>query len=303
MALRDALGRAERAAHDRMRWLDQRSVPAVLKQNWRPNPTRTDDVFLDRLHRDRTEIVPWLASFVPLDGARLLEIGCGRGASTVAMTEQGASVVGLDVNAQALAHARGQLEQVGLEAELVELNAANLDELPARGPFDVVIFWASLEHMVVAERLAALRHARNLARPGTPIVVVETPNRLWPQDSHTSWMAYFNWLPDELAFHVLADSPRDAVRGKHVDAAAEMLDFQRLGRGVSFHEFDQAWGHGLSVVSCMQVARRKSNPIRALAWRFSSAGRTERALRHFDPDRDIAWFQPFLYVALTPPET
>ena len=271
-----------------------------MRDRWLPAPADADAVFLDRLHRDRTEIVPWLASLAPLDGARILEIGCGRGASTFALAEQGASVLGVDVNAQAMGVARARLAAGGLEAELVELNAADLDQLAADGPFDLVIFWASLEHMLVAERLDALRHARARLAPGAPLVVIETPNRLWPHDSHTAWMPFFHWLPDELAFHVLDDSPRDAVRGKLTDPATEMVDFARLGRGMSFHEFERALGR-VSVRSCLQVDRRRSSPLRSAAWWASSAGRTARCLRRFDPDRDPAWFQPFLYLAIDIP--
>jgi hypothetical protein len=35
------------------------------------------------------------------------------------------------------------------------LNAAELDQLGDRAPFDLVIFWGSLEHMTVPERVSA----------------------------------------------------------------------------------------------------------------------------------------------------
>ena len=180
---------------------------------------------------------------------------------------------------------------------MVELNAAHLDELACTEPFDLVIFWASLEHMVIAERLAALRHGWSRLAPGAPLVIIETPNRLWPFDSHTADLPYFHWLPDELAFHELQASPRSSIRRKHTDPATEMLDFQRLGRGMSFHEVERALGP-VEVSSCLQIERRRANPIRRLAWACSSAGRTARALRSFAPDRDRAWFQPFLYLAV-----
>ena len=87
------------------------------------------------------------------------------------------------------------------------------------------------------------------------------------------------------------------MRGKHTDPATEMLDFQRLGRGMSFHEVELALG-AVAVRSCLQIERRGANPVRAMAWWASSAGRTARRLRSFDPDHEPAWFQPFLYLAL-----
>ena len=51
-----------------------------------------------RLSRNRRVIVPWLEHARPLAGARILEIGCGMGASTVALAEQGAEVIGVDID-------------------------------------------------------------------------------------------------------------------------------------------------------------------------------------------------------------
>src|SRR2546426_10445367 len=46
-----------------------------------------------RLESNRKMIVPWLDDARPLGGSSILEIGCGTGASTVALAEQGATVV------------------------------------------------------------------------------------------------------------------------------------------------------------------------------------------------------------------
>lgn len=254
-------------------------------------------MWVARLQRDRSEIIPWLDSIVPLRGAQVLEIGCGRGASTFALTEQGAYVASVDVNVQAMDYAKRQLAAADLEATFTVLNAAELDRID-EGPFDLVIFWASLEHMTVAERLLALRNAWDHLAPGAVLAIVETPNRLWPHDSHTSELAFFNWLPDDVAFSYLRNSRRAGLGTAFTDPIAQMLEFQRLGRGVSFHEFELALGELGAPVSCMQLDRRRRNPLRRLAWACSHPGSVERVLRRFAPAQDRAWFQPFLYLAL-----
>ena len=55
-----------------------------------------------RLERDRKFTVPWLNSVKPLRGARILEIGCGTGSSSLALAEQGATLVGIDIDEDAL---------------------------------------------------------------------------------------------------------------------------------------------------------------------------------------------------------
>jgi S-adenosylmethionine-dependent methyltransferase len=280
-----------------MHRIDGKTVPASMRMLWKPAPANADEVWLERLRRDRTEIVPWLAGLVPLHDARVLEIGSGRGASTFALAEQGAAVTAVEVNPDATAYAQAQLSSADLRATFHELNAAHLDRL-APATFDFVIFWASLEHMTIAERAEAIAFAWELLEDGAPLAIIETPNRLWPTDSHTSRLPFFNWLPDEVAFHYLANSTRQDIRTVFSEPEAELVMFQRLGRGVSYHEFDLALGPSIEPVSCLQIERRSRNLIRRLAWRWSSAGRTERMLRRFAPDRDRAWFQPFLYLAL-----
>lgn len=288
----------EEAAHAAIRRVDAQGTPESMRVNWKTPPASADEVWLARVQRDRSEIVPWLATLAPLSGARVLEIGSGRGASTFALTEQGARVTAVDVNRHATDYATAQLSAVGLRATFQNVNAADLDHFDG-GPFDLVIFWASLEHMTVHERARAIRGAWALLQPGGSMAIVETPNRLWPYDSHTSRLPFFNWLPDEVAFPFLATSSRDDIRTDFSDYDAELLTFQRLGRGVSYHEFELALGADITPSSCLQLERRRANVIRRLAWFLSSAGRTERVLRGYAPEKHRAWFQPFLYLALT----
>jgi 2-polyprenyl-3-methyl-5-hydroxy-6-metoxy-1,4-benzoquinol methylase len=55
-----------------------------------------------RLDKARFEVVPWLAHFGSLRGKTILELGCGTGASTVALAEQGAIITATDVDDTAL---------------------------------------------------------------------------------------------------------------------------------------------------------------------------------------------------------
>lgn len=107
--------------------------------------------------------------------------------------------------------------------------------------FDLVIFFASLEHMALNERLTALSQAWKVLVAGGMFIITETPNRLWYLDSHTSLLPFFHWLPDELAFHYSKFSARENFRELYRELTKESeLQFLRQGRGVSFHELDVA---------------------------------------------------------------
>lgn len=54
----------------------------------------------------------------PLDGLRVLDLGCGSGENAVVMAQAGASVVGMDISAFQIAQARQLAAQTGVEIEL-----------------------------------------------------------------------------------------------------------------------------------------------------------------------------------------
>jgi 2-polyprenyl-3-methyl-5-hydroxy-6-metoxy-1,4-benzoquinol methylase len=239
-----------------------------------------------RLEGDRNFIVPWLNEVLPLKDARILEIGCGTGSSTVALAEQGAHVVGVDVHKGPLKAAEDRCKAYGVHAEFVLCNATEVRENLAGREFDFILFFATLEHMTLDERLTSLRAAWQMLSPGKCLAVIEAPNRLWYYDHHTSFAPYFLWLPDDLAFLYSRLTPREIYNRAFESPTEEArLLFSRWGRGVSFHEFVLAFecpAEKLPVVSCKTLFLRKKTRSQRL-YRWSLAGRYEALLSHIDP--------------------
>lgn len=63
----------------------------------------------------------------PTEGRRVLDLGCGVGHNAVALARQGAKVIGVDTDNEALAHARDRAERAEVR---VELHHGALAELP-----------------------------------------------------------------------------------------------------------------------------------------------------------------------------
>ena len=104
-----------------------------------------------------------------------------------------------------------------------------------------------LEHLTLAERLDVLALARRVVRRDGVIVVCEAPNRLIGFDHHTTRLPYFAQLPDDLALLYARHSERGEFKaaigqaaGRGDAAGREAL--ARWGRGVSYHEFELAFG-------------------------------------------------------------
>jgi SAM-dependent methyltransferase len=97
-------------------------------------------------------ILDWLA---PQRGERILDLGCGDGALTEKIKQAGATVVGVDGNADMVAAARER----GLDARV-----GVAENLPFDGEFDAVFSNAALHWVLRAE--AAVESVRRALRPG-----------------------------------------------------------------------------------------------------------------------------------------
>src|SRR5262249_51650046 len=141
-----------------------------------------------------------------------------------------------------------------------EFRVANAAELPAdlvQRRFDFIIFFASLEHMLLEDRLRAMQRTWAMLPGGGLWCVTDTPNRLWYFDTHTALMPFFHWLRDELARTYGRFSDRPSIRRWGHDQSRPTVEFLQLGRGVSFHEFELGLAplRSLRVLSCRDEVR------------------------------------------------
>jgi S-adenosylmethionine-dependent methyltransferase len=96
--------------------------------------------------------------------------------------------------------------------------------------------------MTTEERIDSLKQAWDALKYKGHLIVVEAPNRLWVEDTHTSELPFFQWLPDDLAYLYSIKSNKQSFNSKYLDNEyLHMQQFLRRGRGVSFHEFELAF--------------------------------------------------------------
>jgi S-adenosylmethionine-dependent methyltransferase len=271
--------------------------------NW-DTPTGQKDLHqlgTGRLAEFRETVVPWLDSVRALSGLRILDVGCGTGASTVALAEQGALVTGVELEESPLVVARRRCEFYGVEAQFLRANAVALNAVVDINSYDLVLFFAVLEHMTHEECLQSLSCVWKSMNPGALLGIVDTPNRLWCFDEHTGLLPFFRWLPDEIAIRYCAKSPRDVIAALSNDtSAAGILQLQRRGRsGISYHEIDLALGEvtGLSIVSSLAAWRRHRDFVQFVKWLLRDRA-YQRFCRAVAGGLPAAWFEPFLDIVL-----
>jgi 2-polyprenyl-6-hydroxyphenyl methylase / 3-demethylubiquinone-9 3-methyltransferase len=149
----------------------------------------------------------------PLDGLKILDIGCGGGLISEPLTRLGARVTGIDPGAENIAVARTHAEPQGLA---IDYRVATVEELAAAGEvYDAVVCLEVVEH--VPDVGLFLKACASVVRPGG-LVVLSTINRNlksyalaivaaeyvlgWlPRGTH-QWDRFIT--PDELAAHLSA---------------------------------------------------------------------------------------------------
>lgn len=149
----------------------------------------------------------------PLQGLRVLDIGCGGGLISEPLARLGAAVTGIDPGAENVAIARSHAQPQGLA---IDYRATTAEELVAAGEiFDAVVCLEVVEH--VPDVAAFVNTCAALVRPGGAMVL-STINRTLKSYALAIVGAEYvlNWLPrgthqwdrfvtpDELARHLAA---------------------------------------------------------------------------------------------------
>ena len=101
----------------------------------------------------------WIAGHAALEGARVLDVGCGGGILTEAMARRGAQVTGIDLSEKALRVAELHLHESKLA---VRYEKSSIEDFA--GEFDIVTCMELLEH--VPEPASMVAACARLVRPG-----------------------------------------------------------------------------------------------------------------------------------------
>jgi len=170
------------------------------------------------LHQINPLRLNWINERIPLDGARVLDVGCGGGILAESMAEKGADVLGIDLAEAPLAVARLHALESGASLEYREISAEDCAvEKPAE--FDCVTCLELLEH--VPDPASTVAACAAMVKPGGrvffstlnknpksflfAIVGAEYVLRLLPRGTH-DWKKFIK--PSDLSSHCRASGLR-----------------------------------------------------------------------------------------------
>ncbi|HZP37435.1 MAG TPA: class I SAM-dependent methyltransferase [Methylomirabilota bacterium] len=138
-------------------------------------------------------------------GLSVLEVGCSFGHMTEYLAEQPevAEIHCFDTDAAFVEIVRAKVEEQGLGAvkEVLRLGNDETRRLPwPDGRFDLVLVVGVVEHLPARNRRAQVDEYYRVLAPGGHIAILDTPNRLFPLETHSIGLPLVQWLPSRLAY-------------------------------------------------------------------------------------------------------
>jgi 2-polyprenyl-3-methyl-5-hydroxy-6-metoxy-1,4-benzoquinol methylase len=168
---------------------------------------------------------------------RLLDFGCGSGASTAILARlfPETEIVGVELEENLLSIAKLRADYFGYE-NIQLLVSPNPKELPTNiGRFHFIVLSAVFEHLLPEERRLMLKKLWDMLESGGVLFLDQTPYRYYPIETHTTdGLPFLNYLPDRLALVYAQDFSKRKLKEKSWD------DLLRMGiRGGSVKEVVQ----------------------------------------------------------------
>jgi SAM-dependent methyltransferase len=176
-----------------------------------------------------------------MDGKRILDFGCGSGASTVILARMfpASEIVGVELEDHLLSIAKGRVDYYRPRNVVLERSPMGTELPEGIGRFDLVVMNAVYEHLLPEEREVMMLKLWSLIRDGGHLFLTETPSSISPIETHTTGLPLLNYMPRRMAL-----------------GAARALAGRKVGRDASWEELLRQGIRGGTVREILTHLRR-----------------------------------------------
>lgn len=209
-------------------------------------------------------------------GKRILDLGCGCGASTIILARMfpTAEILGTDWLAGHISVAKDRAAFYGLSTVSFRVPDSSMNLPDGIGVFDFVIMNGVYEHLLPAERKELMADMWSHLRPGGIAFIDETPNRSFPVENHTTGLPLINYLPDGLALFVA----RKLSKRIHHEESWESL-LRRGVRGGTVREIVRNLTRGSDAKPVVLKPSRLGCRDQIDIWHMQPGGKLQRKTR------------------------
>ena len=138
--------------------------------------------------------------FEDFEGKRILDFGCGSGASTMLLAKMfpTSEIVGIELEKDLVRIAKRRREHYKFENVKFLESPVGTDVPAELGSFDLVVLSAVYEHLLPDERKVILPKLWSMLNKDGVLFLNQTPHRWFPLELHTTSLPLINYLPDGL---------------------------------------------------------------------------------------------------------
>ncbi len=138
--------------------------------------------------------------FEDFDGRRILDFGCGSGASTMLLAKMfpSSEIVGIELESDLVRIARWRKQHYKFENVRILESPIGTEIPESLGSFDLIVLSAVYEHLLPNERKVILPKLWSMLNPNGILFLNQTPHRWFPLELHTTSLPLINYLPDGL---------------------------------------------------------------------------------------------------------
>lgn len=190
-----------------------------------------------------------------LANKRVLDFGCGTGATTAMLALEANEIVAYDIDKKSIDICKQRMQEHKTQAKITFLSGDFSSLKDTIGIFDFILVNGVIEHIPLSQkglRKRIISDLLSLLRVGGYLYINDTPNRLFPYDFHTTQLWLLPWLRpgSALAYRIALKKDRHIENSSSHSRGPLGLEERGVWGATYFELKKYLSGHTLKILNC-----------------------------------------------------